>query len=479
MIPIAFKELAFTSFVLLFYSQVVGLPAAYASAALFIALVVDSVSDPLVGAFSDNFSHRLGRRHPLMYAACVPMALALWALFSPPQASDTTLFVWLLVTAVATRLAFTFFAVPWGALFAELTSDYVERSELLAYRFAVGLLGGFLLTIFIWQWVFVGTPDESQGQLIRENYTTFAWVIAASVASFGLLTTWLTRDQIPYLPQPVAEAKFNARLFWGEVKLAAQNREFVILFFAVIASGVVNGTTQALQLYMNTYFWGMGGDELRWMAFALFGGVLGFLTVVPIQTRVDKKYVLATCSVSIILISAVPVTLRLLEVAPANGDGGLVILLVGTAFLVAYFGTLGLIMFASMVADTVDLQDLQTGRRQEGLFNSAMSFSGKVTTGGGILVTGVLLQYVVGLPEGVDKADVDAEMIMRLGVLEAYVVPLFNGVWLWLALKYGVTRERHAEIRRALARREDREYGIDRQKGEGADKGEGENVAPA
>ena len=63
-VPGALKELAFNTFLLLFYNQVLGLPARYASVALLIALIVDAFSDPIVGSFSDNFRHRLGRRHP-------------------------------------------------------------------------------------------------------------------------------------------------------------------------------------------------------------------------------------------------------------------------------------------------------------------------------------------------------------------------------------------------------------------------------
>ena len=65
------------------------------------------------------------------------------------------------------------------------------------------------------------------------------------------------------------------------------------------------------------------------------------------------------------------------------------------------------IMFVSMLADTIDVQELATGRRQEGVFAAALSFSGKATAGLGTVVAGFLLQEVVHWPAHVDPRAVD------------------------------------------------------------------------
>lgn len=457
MVPGALKELAFQSFVLLYYNQVIGTPATYVAIALGIALVVDAISDPLVGSFSDNFRHRLGRRHPLMLVSVLPFSVFIFGLFAPPDqiTEDATyLFIWLLLFTVGTRLSITFFLVPWNALFAELSEDYNERSNLLAFRFACAWIVGIAFSFSIYTFVFTGSEAFPQEQLNPDNYVGFALVLAMTIGVCGLLSTLFTLDQVRYLPQPQADHRhFDWRAFKEEVKAAVTNRDFVFLFFAVLASGVISGTNQALQIYVNTYFWGLDGDALRWLALALVGGFLAFLTVVPLQKRVDKKYILVACSVAIMAVTAVPVSLRLMGLAPDNGTPELVAIVVFTTTLVAYFGTLGLIMFASMVADTLDIQEYRTGLRQEGLFNTAMTFSGKATTAGGILIAGLLLDFVVRMPEAADVTAVTEEMIFRIGVLDAYVVPIFNVLWLWLALKYTITREHHAEIRALLSAR--------------------------
>ena len=70
------KQRGITTFLLLFYNQVVGLPSATVGLAIMIALIIDSFLDPIMGQVSDNWRSRWGRRHPFMYAAALPVALS-------------------------------------------------------------------------------------------------------------------------------------------------------------------------------------------------------------------------------------------------------------------------------------------------------------------------------------------------------------------------------------------------------------------
>ena len=78
------KNTAFSVFLLFYFSQVLGLPGTMAGGAIFLALCVDAVTDPLIGSISDNFTSKIGRRHPFMYAAAIPMPLCFYWLFNPP-----------------------------------------------------------------------------------------------------------------------------------------------------------------------------------------------------------------------------------------------------------------------------------------------------------------------------------------------------------------------------------------------------------
>src|SRR5947209_9958043 len=112
------KDNGFSYLLLLFYNQVMGLPATLVGLALMIALVFDAVVDPMIGQFSDNLRTRWGRRHPLMYAAALPMALLYVALWNPPHWDHQRLFYYLVAMAILIRGVVSFYEVPSSALAA-------------------------------------------------------------------------------------------------------------------------------------------------------------------------------------------------------------------------------------------------------------------------------------------------------------------------------------------------------------------------
>ncbi|MGE0621827.1 MAG: MFS transporter [Pseudomonadales bacterium] len=455
-LPDVFKDFAIKTFLLLYYNQVLGLPALHVSAVLFFALIIDAVTDPIVGSYSDRFRSRLGRRHPFMYASAIPLGIAVYLLFMPPDIPadlprEPLLIAWLLFFLVAARVSMTFFYVPWSALFAEFSDDYEERSIIVTYRFFFAWVGGISLSFSVYTWVFPATPGFPLGQLNPANYQNLAMVLALCIPTAVLLTTHLTRNQIPYLMQPQGlPAPFRFASVLEDMRHALSNREFLLLFGAVLTSSVVIGTNGAFEIYMRTYFWGLDTASLRWLALSFTGALLAFATVGLLQRKFDKKHLLVGCAILLIVQGMALVGLRFLDVLPANGSGTLLVLLVIDSIIKGYLGTVALVMFISMVADTLDVQELNTGLRQEGVFNAAITFSAKATSGLGLLAAGALLDLVVGFPRGTTDAAVDHDVLVRLGAVDGFLVPLFNVVWMYLALKCSLTREAHAEVRRQL-----------------------------
>ena len=147
------------------------------------------------------------------------------------------------------------------------------------------------------------------------------------------------------------------------------------------------------------------------------------------------------------------ISLRLLDILPANGEPLLLQLLIVNEVFRLVALTVTIIMFVSMVADTLDAQELDTGLRQEGVFSAAISFSGKAVSGFGVLITGLLLDYVIGFPQSASPDTVATETVFRLGVVGGIIVPLFYIVPFYMATRYNISRQRHAEIRTALAER--------------------------
>ena len=124
------KDQGFSYLLLIFYNQVVGLPSATVGLAIMVALMFDSLLDPIMGQVSDNWRSRWGRRHPFMYAAALPVAASYLLLWNPPQDwSHGALFIYLIVVAVIIRSFITMYEIPSAALAPELTTDYDERTK--------------------------------------------------------------------------------------------------------------------------------------------------------------------------------------------------------------------------------------------------------------------------------------------------------------------------------------------------------------
>ena len=137
----AFKNMAWGVLLLFFYQQVVGVEAWLVGLAIAIAVIMDAVTDPLIGTWSDRIRTRWGRRHPMLLVAAAPLATSFVLLFNPPAGmTDMQGFAWLAVFGVLVRASYTFYNIPHLALGAEMAGDYDQRSTLFAYSAFVGTM---------------------------------------------------------------------------------------------------------------------------------------------------------------------------------------------------------------------------------------------------------------------------------------------------------------------------------------------------
>ena len=157
------KDNGFSFFLMIYYNQVLGLPASLAGTAVLIAMIFDAVSDPLVGWWSDNTHSRWGRRHPFMYTSAIPVSVAYFLLWNPPMSfldqSNYGLFVYLTAGAIAIRFLITLYEIPSTSIVAELTEDYDERTRLLSYRYMFGWYGGLTMGTLAWGVFLKDTPE--------------------------------------------------------------------------------------------------------------------------------------------------------------------------------------------------------------------------------------------------------------------------------------------------------------------------------
>ena len=447
------KNAAFNVFVFFYYTQVLGLPTVYTGIAIGIALAVDSITDPLIGSLSDNWQGSNGRRHPFLYASILPLGLFFIGLFSPPELGEFALFLWLTVFSVGTRAMMTLYYVPHVSLGAELSDDFNERTEVVAYRYFFSYVGG-ILTFAIGFVVYF--PDT---QFNVEAYAPFGITLSLLMMASILVTALGTRKRIPHLP--ASRINREPMSVWAvlkktllEIRLALTNRSFRWLFSGVLIVFAMVGVDNALNLHMNTYFWELqGGGNLLFFAATPVGALLGTAIASTLTRWFDKKPSVILGTLCWALCQVIPVVLRLLGWFPENGTAELLYSLIAIKFIQGLGVVQALIAFNSMVADVVDEHELITGMRQEGIFFSSVSFSNKMTSGIGTVAAGFALAFI-DWPTGADvqtASDIGAETIAWLGLIYGPIVSGFALVSAYCYSKYGLNRQRHAEIVEELA----------------------------
>ena len=229
------KNGAFGVFLFFYYNQVLALPGTYAGIAVGIALMFDAVTDPLTGSLSDNWRSKLGRRHPFMYASALPLALAFYFLFSPPQLSEFGLFLWLMTFAILTRAAMTLYHVPHIALGAELTTNFSERTTVVAFRQFFSTFGNLAVYAVGFGLFFYATSDYPRGQFRVAAYSPFAIACGLMMVVSIVVSAWGTQAHIPRLAQPtgpierLSVASALQRMS-TEIRQALKNRSFGCCF---------------------------------------------------------------------------------------------------------------------------------------------------------------------------------------------------------------------------------------------------------
>lgn len=279
------KDAGFGTFLLLFYNQVMGLDPQTVGLVIMLALVADAFIDPAVGFFSDRTRGRWGRRHPWMYASALPIAVGWIALWNPPLLSNAMVLVWLFACSVIVRSAVSCYEVPSVALTPELTSDFDERTRIMAYRYLFGWAGGLAMLLSAYLYFLAPTRAFPNGLLNPAGYAGFALLGAVLMMIAILVSALGTHGEIGRLPQPAIERQTlrqNFQQLWATV----QNRAFVILMIASVCAYTNQGIGYAMSNYLYTYVWGFKGMILVWLTVALFGGVIMAFVIAP---RVGKR----------------------------------------------------------------------------------------------------------------------------------------------------------------------------------------------
>ena len=431
------KDGGFLYFLLPFYNLVLGVDAWLVSLALATALVIDAFVDPLIGHLSDRTYTRWGRRLPWLYIAPIPLALMWTLLWSPPFAG-TPAFWEIVALAVGVRLLLSACEVPSVSLVPEITDDYVARTTLFRFRFLFGWVGGLLMMLLTFA-VFLPTEEA---RMQPEGYAVYgivgAVIIAASVIGSAA-------GQHRYVARRPAQppGRFSLSDAFGEIVDAFREHAFVIFALGGLATYVSHGVTLSITIYVTQYVW-----QFSERAFVVYPLALGvsvvfmFLLAGPLHRRFGKQMTAAWGALAAIGIMAVPYTLLLVGLWPESGStastAGFMVFMVAANTA----GVIASISATSMVAEIVEAYEERTGKRAEATFYSGNWLIQKCATGGGIMLSGLIVS-TIGLEPGTPQAEVSdsvAAWLAILYLLVTAVLALFAAFWL---ARFPITQEQH------------------------------------
>ena len=450
------KDGGFSYFLLLFYSQVIGVDARLVGLAITFALVMDAIVDPVIGYWSDNFRSRWGRRHPFLYASALPTAGIYFLVWDPPSDwSQTSLFWYLLVLASLTRISISLYEIPSTALGPELARSYDERSALFGWRLFFAWTIGSIMTVANFTLIFpaFATPDIPNGQFNRDAYQLYGVIASVLIFAAIMISALGTHGHIRHLHAAPPKRALNLKGIFKEIFETIAHRDFSALFMTAIFGAIATGISASLSFYFSAYFWGFSSEQIGLITISVFASAAIGGGMSPLVSRtIGKKRGAIIIGILAGIVLPLPIILRLFGLLPPNGDPAI--------FWIVFFVTMidvGLIicfqaLTASMLADLVEQAQVRTGRRNEGIFFAANTFIRKTVQGLGVMAASFVLT-LAQFPKGANPSQVSDASLWQLG---ATYVPAIWLVWACMILavtRYRLTREGHEANLQTLAGR--------------------------
>jgi GPH family glycoside/pentoside/hexuronide:cation symporter len=415
----------------------------------FVPRIFDAITDPVMGFISDNTRSRWGRRRPYIFAGAILTGttyVVMWQLY--PANGITFNFIYFLGFSLVFYLGLTIFATPYVAMGYEMSSDYHERTRLMA---VAQWIGQWAWVICPWFWVLIYDPElyESAAAGCR---SLAIWVglacmgLALVPAIFCTSKPTTDADNLQELSRE--NLNKNLRKFLTGIRVTFQCKPFRKLCLATFLVFNAFNTVAAFSFFIIVYYMfdGDAGAAGNWPAWhGTIGALCTCFLVIPVITFISQKLGKKRTFVLAQLVSIVGYTLFWFCFQPGRP---LMILIPLPLFA---FGIGGLFtLMTSMTADVCDLDELNTGARREGTFGAIYWWMVKF----GMAFAGGMSGLIMNLVDFVPDAPVQAAGAIT-GIRIAYSVVPVIGTVLAIAVmwSYDITEQRANEIRAELERR--------------------------
>lgn len=410
----------------------------------------DAITDPIMGFITDNTKSRWGRRRPYIVVGAIlsgTFFALLWQL-NPEWSQDYT-FWYFLMFSLAFTIGNTMYATPFVGLGYEITSDYNERTRLMAFSQFMGQIAWMIVP---WFWVLIADPDLFESQ--AEGVQTLSLFVAGGCIVLGLLPGLFCKGIDSDNIENRAEISF--RTLWSNLKgvirniiQTFKNSAFVRLCGAtfLVFNGFQLVASFSYFIIVFHMFDGDYGTTGTWPAwFSTMTALTTALLVIPIVSWMSNQwgkrnaFIVSTC------LSIVGYGLKWYGFNPDNPW------MIFLPIPLMAFGIGGLFtLMMSMTADVCDLDELNNGMpRKEGTFGAIYWLMVKLGQALALVLAGVVLKFV-GFDAGAATQSVETMTKLRIAdiVIPAGTAAMAIAV-MW---RYDITEEKAHQIKQQLIER--------------------------
>jgi glycoside/pentoside/hexuronide:cation symporter, GPH family len=449
-------------FQLNFYTDTMGIAAAYAGSLLLVGRLWDAFFDPKMGVMADRTNTRWGKFRPWVLWTSVPWAIAMVLAYTNPGLGATGNLVWACLTNILLMTLYSANNTPYSAMTGVMTGDGNQRTSLSSYRFVAAMIaqlivGGFTLPLV----AKFGQGNSAKGW----QMTMSLWAVVCVV--LFLITFLTTRERIQPDPaqKPDPKRDFSALL---------KNGPWIAMFVLTLAHFIVLAMRGGTMFYYFQYYvdqnrlyalleslgltnansyllnvFGLVVDAKRSnvgsVGFSLLNITSQFVTVLGVLCSTFLAMKFGKKAVALTGFSLTTVFMAAFILLPPASIGA--IYLMEYARALTYAPTIPLIW--AMFADVADYSEWKTGRRTTGVIYATILFGLKTGLSLGGAMAGWLLSGYGYRPNAVQTPEALRGICMTISVYPS----LFFGIVIVCLTAYRINKKLNLQIQDELADR--------------------------
>lgn len=404
-----------SGYLLIFYTDVLKVPAAAVGTMFLIAKIWDAINDPLMGSFADKTRTKWGKMRPYLFVSPIPIAIITILLFYCPDLSVQGRTIYMYVTYILWGMIYTVGDVPFWSMSAVMTPHPQERTNLLTisnYFISVGsALPAILISLLFNMQSKKILPSVTGSE---KNLYFFAAILISVIgaALFSLAGTG-TKEVVPQNDETPTLKESLKYLFTNKYLM-------IVLICNLLA--FPKSISGLMQIYVAKYI--LGSQDLVFILGvpAAIGGTLSMIFAPFFMKKFGaiKTYLIAN------VYSLIPMGILYFVGLGFVNNGEVSTLQLGIILVFIFLNSLsgGIIGIIPpiMIGDSIDWMEYKTGQRNEGVAFSIRTFMAKATSAfqTKVLTLALVAMHYVQPPQGTDFVAQSASTI--------------NGMWAWYTI---------------------------------------------